>query len=102
MNDSPLFQNFKEQTFSETECVEDVSDEHFKEVSCEPSNSSNFEQHVDVTTTYLGRYMAQGGPRTFNSENIISLDGKGVMVGHLFDKTELKVFCDLGASKSYM
>ena len=38
----------------------------------------------------------------FNSENVISLDGKGVTVGHLFDKTELKVFFDLGASKSYM
>ena len=41
---------------------QDVSDEHFEEVSCELSNSSNFEEHVDVTTTYLDRYMAQGGP----------------------------------------
>ena len=38
----------------------------------------------------------------FNSENVISLDGKGVTTGHLFNKTELKVFYDLGASKSYM
>ena len=102
MNDSPLFQNFKEQNFSETGCVEDVSNEHFEEVSCELSNSSNFEEHVDVMTTYLGRYMAQGGPRTFNSGKVISLDRKGVMVGYLFDKTELIVFCDSGASKSYM
>ena len=102
MNDSPLFQNFKEQDFDENECVEDMSDEHFDEVSCELQNSSNFEEHVDVTTTYLGRYMAQGGPRTFNSENVISLDGKGITAGHLFDKTEVKVFYDSGASKSYM
>ena len=79
-----------------------MSGEHFEEVSCELSNSSNFEEHVDVMTTYLERYMAQGGPRTFNSENVICLDGKGVTVGHLFDKTELRVFYDLGASKSYM
>ena len=46
--------------------------------------------------------MTQGGPRMFNSENVISLDEKGVTVGHLFDKKELKVFFDLGASKSYM
>ena len=46
--------------------------------------------------------MAQGGPRTFNSENEISLDGKGVTTEHLFDKTEVKVFYDSGASKSYM
>ena len=62
MNDSPLFQGFTEQNFADTECVQDVSDEHFEEVSCELSNSSNFEEHVNATTTYLGRYMAQGGP----------------------------------------
>ena len=61
MNDSPLFQGFTEQNFTDAECVQDVSDEHFEEVSCELSNSSDFEEHVDVTTTYLGRYMAQGG-----------------------------------------
>ena len=30
------------------------------------------------------------------------LDGKGITVGHLFEKTELRVFYDSGASKSYM
>ena len=64
--------------------------------------TSNFEERIEVTTTYLGRYLAQGGPRTFNSENAISLDGKGITTGHLFDKTEVKVFYDSGASKSYM
>ena len=63
---------------------------------------SNFEEHIDVTTTYPGRYMAQGGPRMFNSENVISLDGKGITTGHLFDKTEVRVFYDSGALKSYM
>ena len=33
---------------------------------------------------------------------MISLDGKGITTGHLFDKTEMRVFYDLGASKSYM
>ena len=61
MNHSPLFQSFKEQNFSETNCVEDVSGEYFKGVSCELNSLSNFEEHVDVMTTYLGRYMAQGG-----------------------------------------
>ena len=102
MNDSLLFQSFKEQNFSGAECDQDVSGEHFEEVSCELSNLSNVEEHVDVMTTYLGRYMAQGGPRTFNSENVISLDGKGITVGHLFDRIELRVFYDSGASKSYM
>ena len=76
-----------------------MSGEQFEEVSWELSNSSNFEEHVDVTTKYLGRYMAKGGPQTFNSENVISLDVKGVTVGHLFNKTDLRVFYDLGASK---
>ena len=34
MNNSPLFQSFKEQNYSEAECVQDVSGEHFEEVSC--------------------------------------------------------------------
>ena len=38
----------------------------------------------------------------FNPENVISLDGIGVTVGHLFYKTEFRVFFDLGASKCYM
>ena len=40
-----------------------MDDEYFEKVSCELQNTSNFEEHIDVTTTYLGRYMAQGeGP----------------------------------------
>ena len=85
LNDSPLLCTFEKQNFDESECVEYMSAEHFEEVSCELQNSSNFEEHVDVTTNYLGRYMAQGGPRMFNSENVISLDGKGITTGHLFD-----------------
>ena len=61
MNDSPLFQGFTEINFTDAECVQDVSEEQLGEVSCELKNSSNFEEHVDVMTTYLGRYMAQGG-----------------------------------------
>ena len=45
--------------------LEDLSNEHFEEVSCELQNTSNFEEHIDVTTTYLGRYLAQGGPKNF-------------------------------------
>ena len=100
MNDSPLFQNFEQQNFDETECVEDMNNEHFEEVSCELQNTSNFEEHIDVTITYLGRYLAQGGPRTFNSENVISLEGKGITTGHLFDKTEVKVFYNSGHQKA--
>ena len=35
LNDSPLFTNFDKKKFHESECVEDMSDEHFEEVSCE-------------------------------------------------------------------
>ena len=62
MNDSPLFQGFTEQNFTDAEFVQDLSGEHFEEVSCKLGNSSNFEEHVNVMTTYLGRYITQGGP----------------------------------------
>ena len=61
MNDSPLFQGFTEQNFTDAECVKDVSDEHFEEVSCELSNSSNFEEHVNVTSTYQAGMWLKGG-----------------------------------------
>ena len=32
----------------------------------------------------------------FNSKNEISLDGKGIMTGHLSDRTEVRVFYDSG------
>ena len=51
MNDSPLFQSFKEQNFSDAEWVQDMSGAHIAEVSCKLSNLSNFEEHVNVTTT---------------------------------------------------
>ena len=35
MNDSLLFQGFTEMNFTDAECVQDVSGEHFEEVSCE-------------------------------------------------------------------
>ena len=63
MNNSALFQGFTEQNITDAECVEDVSNVHFEEVCCELNTSSNFKEHIDVMTTYLGRYMAQGGPR---------------------------------------
>ena len=46
MNDSPLFQGFTEMNFTDAECVEDVSGEHFDEVSCELNESLNFDEHV--------------------------------------------------------
>ena len=42
------------------------------------------------------------GHRTFNSENVISLDGKGVTVGHLFDKTELEYFMIQGIKELHV
>ena len=35
---------------------------------CKLSNPSNFEEHVNVTTIYLGRYMAQGGLECWNEK----------------------------------
>ena len=50
MNDSPLFQGFTEMNFTDAECVQDVSDEHFEEVSCKLSNSSNLKGGLECLT----------------------------------------------------
>ena len=72
MNHSPLFQIFKQSNFSETDCVEDVSSEHFEHVSCELNHSSNFEEHVNVMTTYLigGRQRATCQKGYMTEQNI--------------------------------
>ena len=100
MNDSPIYSEFDTEISGKAE--EDYSEDLYEEVYSTLQVSSDFEENVDVTTTYLGRYLTGGGPRTFAYENHILVDGKGVTHGQLFDETPFKIFFDNGAMKSYM
>ena len=64
--------------------------------------SHSFDEVNEVSTTYLGGYLAPGGGRTFPHDNQIPIDSRGVTTGHFMDRTVMKVFFDNGASESYL
>ena len=77
-------------------------DERFEEVTCTLHYSHKFDDTNDVSTTYLGSYMAKDEPRTFPVDNHIPFDGRGMSKAYLSNGTPMKLFFDSGASRSYL
>ena len=85
-----------------TEDSSDQWDERFEEVTCTLHYSCKFNDTNDVSTTYLGSYMAKDEPRTFPVDNLIPFDGRGMSKAYLSNGTPMKLFFDSGASGSYL
>ena len=85
-----------------TEDSSDQWDERFEEVICTLHYSHKFDDTNDVSTTYLGSYMAKDEPRTFPVDNHITFDGRGMSKAYLSNGTPMKLFFDSGASRSYL
>ena len=85
-----------------TEDSSDQWDERFEEVTCTLHYSHKFDDTNDVSTTYLGSYMAKDEPRTFLVDNHIPFDGRGMSKAYLSNGTPMKLFFDSGASRSYL
>ena len=64
--------------------------------------SHKFDDTNDVSTTYLGSYMAKDEPRTFPVDNHIPFDGRGMSKAYLSNGTPMKLFFHSGASRSYL
>ena len=77
-----------------TEDSFDQWDERFKEVTCTLHYSHKFDDTNDVSTTYLGSYMAKDEPRTFPVDNHIPFDGTGMSKAYLSNGTPMKLFFD--------
>ena len=56
----------------------------------------------DVSTTYLGSYMAKDEPRTFPVDNHFPFDGRGMSKAYLSNGNPMKLFFDSGTSRSYL
>ena len=72
--------------------TEDSSDqwvEMFEEVTCNLHSSHKFDDTNDVSTTYLGSYMAKDEPRTFPVDNHIPFDGRGMSKAYLSNGTQV-------------
>ena len=72
----------------------DLSD-RYEKVTAHLKVSHSFDEVNDVSATYLGGYLSPGEGRTFPHDNQIT-------IGHLMDRTVMKVFYDNGTSKSYL
>ena len=80
----------------------DQWDERFEEVTCSLHCSHKFDDTNDVSTTYLGSYMAKDEPRTFPVDNHVPFDGRGMSKAYLSNGTPPKLFFDSGASRNYL
>ena len=102
MNSSNLYNKLSEDEQLITEDPSDQWDERFEEVTCPLHYSHKYDDTNDVSTTYLGSYMAKDEPRTFPVDNHIPFDGRGMSKAYLSNGTTLKLFFDSGASRNYL
>ena len=102
MNTSSLYNKLQEDEQLISGDSSDQWDERFEEVTCSLHYSHKFDDTNDVSTTYLGSYMAKDEPRTFPVDNYIPFDGRGMSKAYLSNGTPMKLFFDSGASRSYL
>ena len=102
MNSSNLYNKLSEDEQLIIEDSSDQWDERFEEVTYTLHYSHKFDDTNDVSTTYLGIYMAKDEPRTFPVDNHIPCDGRGMSKSYLSNGTSVKLFFDSGASRSYL
>ena len=76
MNSSNLYHKLSGDEQLITEDSSDQWDERFEEVTCTLHCANKFDDTNDVSTTYLGSYMAKDEPRTFPVDNHIPFDGR--------------------------
>ena len=93
MNTSNLYNKLQKDKQLISGDSSDQWDERFEEVTCSLHYSHKFDDTNDVSTTYLGGYMAKDEPRTFPVDNHIPFDGRGMSKALFFDS---------GASRSYL
>ena len=94
MNSSNLYNKLSGDEQLITEDSSDQWDERFEEVTCSLHYSHKFDDTNDVSTTYLGSYMAKDEPRTFTVDNHIPFDGRGMSKAYLSIGTLMKLFFD--------
>ena len=102
MNTSNLYNKLQEDEQLISGDSSDQWDERFEEVTCSLHYSHKFDDTNDVSTTYLGSYMAKDEPRTFSVGNHIPFDGRGMSKAYLSNGTPIKLFFGSGASRSYL
>ena len=83
MNTSNLYNKLQEDEQLISGDSSDQWDERFEEVTFSLHYSHKFDDTNDVSTTYLGSYMAEDEPRTLPVDNHIPFDGRGMSKAYL-------------------
>ena len=76
--------------------------DRFEEITTHLSSSVQFNESVDITTTYLGRKDPDTQARNFCNLNEISIKHNCITEGRLVNGTVLRVLFDTVATRSYM
>ena len=73
----------------------------YEGVYAEMVHSNRFDEHSDLSMTYLGQTKMTRETR-IKAEEKFSITGQGFTLGRLLDGTECQILLDRGASKLYM
>ena len=65
-------------------------------------NSSRFDEHSDISTTYLGRTGHKESQDKLKAEKSFPISENGYTLGRLLDGTKCQLLLDMGARKSFM
>ena len=65
-------------------------------------NSNRFDEHSDISTTYLGKTENRGNQDKLKVEESFPILENGYTLGRLLDGTKCQLLLDTGASKSFM
>ena len=101
LNESPLYASFNDIEKMPLSHPDTYLD-RFEEVTSLLMTSKQFDDTIDVTTTYLGQFNTTNKSRQFIIENKIPLAGNCTVKGTLLDQTPLSILFDTGATRSYM
>ena len=73
----------------------------YEEIQSEIVNTTRFNEHSDLSTTYLGRSDKARNDK-LRAEESFPISEHGYTSGKLLDGTECQLLLDMGASKSFM
>ena len=65
-------------------------------------SSNTFDEHSDISTTYIGRIGNKGSQDKMKAEESLPILESGYTLGRLLDATKCQLLLDTGASKSFM
>ena len=74
----------------------------YEGIQSDTVSSSRFDEHSDISTTYLGKIENTESQDKLKAEDLFPISENGYTLGRLLDGTECQPLLDTGTSKSFM